>query len=81
MEIFMAGVDILQMFVGLIGGGLAVFGLIQTLMGWHEQNGVQRNAGIVMFICGGAIAVVAVRLIPMLKNIGAVTLVAFKILF
>ena len=81
MEIFMAGVDILQVFVGVIGGGIAVFGIIQALMGFHEQNGVQRNAGITMFICGGAIAVVAVKLIPMLKNIGAVTLVAFKTLF
>lgn len=78
MEIFMAGVDVLQMFVGILGGGLAVFGLIQALMGWHEQNGVQRNAGIMMFMGGGAICTIAVKLVPMLKNVGAVTLAAIK---
>lgn len=69
LEIFNAGVDILQGIVGLVGGALVVFGFIQALMGFHDQNGVQRNAGITMFICGAGIAVVALRLIPMLKNI------------
>lgn len=69
LEIFSAGVDILQAIVGIVGGAMVVFGFIQALMGFHEQNGVQRNAGITLFICGAGIAVVAVQLIPMLKNI------------
>lgn len=69
LEIFNSGVDLLQAFVSIIGGAMAIFGIIQALMGFHEQNGVQRNSGITLFICGAAIAVVAVKLIPMLKNI------------
>lgn len=70
MEIFTAGVTIIQTIVTLIGGGMVVIGIIQFLQGQSDSNAAQKQTGVGLFIAGGGIALVAQTLIPMLANLG-----------
>lgn len=70
MEIFTAGIDILKNIVTIIGGGMAVLGLIQLFQGQSDNNAAAKQGGIGLLIAGGGIILVAQTLIPMLANIG-----------
>ena len=68
MAIFTEGIKVLQIIVNLIGGGIAILGIIQLLQAQSDQNAAQKQLGISQFITGGGICIVANTLIPMLGN-------------
>lgn len=69
MEIFKAGVELLQTIVNIIGGGTVIIGLIMFLQAFADNNGAQKAVGIAMAVGGGGICLVAYKLIPMLATL------------
>ena len=69
MDIFYAGVDLLQKVIYLLGGGTMIFGLVEVGQGRAEGTAGQRSVGIAIFIGGIAIFMVGYTLVPMLKNL------------
>ena len=69
MDLFYAGVDLLQKVVYLLGGGIMIGGLVEVGQGRAEGTAGQRNLGIGIFIGGVAIFMVGYTLVPMLKNL------------
>lgn len=69
MEIFTAGIGLIQKIVTVIGGAMAIIGIIQFLMGQSENNAAEKKTGLALFIAGGGIALIGMTLIPMLGNL------------
>lgn len=69
MEIFTAAIGTLQTIVNLIGGGMAILGIIQLFMAQSDQNAAQKQTGFALLVGGGGICVVANTLVPMLSSL------------
>lgn len=69
MEFFNSAIDTLSTMVCAIGGGLAIWGLINIGQSHGEQDPAAKNSGIKQLIGGGAVTLVGLTLIPKLANI------------
>lgn len=67
MQFFITGVDVLQKLVILIGGGLGVWGIINLLEGYGNDNPGAKSQGMKQFMSGAGLVLVATLLIPALK--------------
>ncbi len=72
MEIFSAGVGILQTILNVIGGGMVIIGILMFLgaQGDNGGNPAGKQQGISLMVAGGGICLVANTLVPMLANMG-----------
>lgn len=68
MAIFTQAISTLQIIVNVIGGGMAILGIIQLLMAQSEQNAAQKQTGFSLLVAGGGICLVANTLVPMLAS-------------
>lgn len=69
MEIFVAGLDIIENIIYLIGGGMIIVGLVHLFQGYGDNNAAQKQVGIALFVSGVGVAAVGFTLVPMLANI------------
>ena len=69
MEFFAAAIAILQTLVIALGGGLGVWGLINLLEGYGNDNPGAKSQGIKQLMAGGGVAAIGMTLIPMLSNL------------
>lgn len=69
MEFFYSAIDVLVSIVTLIGGGLAVWGGVNLLEGYGNDNPGAKSQGIKQLMAGVGIAMIALLLIPELKNL------------
>ena len=69
MEFFAAAISILQTLVIALGGGLGVWGLINLLEGYGNDNPGAKSQGIKQLMAGGGVAAIGMTLIPMLSNL------------
>ena len=69
MEFFAAAIAILQTLVIALGGGLGVWGLINLLEGYGNDNPGTKSQGIKQLMAGGGVAAIGMTLIPMLSNL------------
>lgn len=69
METFKAGIDTLQTLVTAIGVGFGVFGLINLAEGYGSDNPIAKSQGIKQAMAGGGIVLLAIKVIPLLKNL------------
>ena len=69
MEFFTAAISILQTLVIALGGGLGVWGLINLLEGYGNDNPGAKSQGIKQLMAGGGVAAIGMTLIPMLSNL------------
>jgi len=69
MEFINASVDVLQTLVIAIGAGLGVWGLVNMLEGYGNDNPGAKSQGIKQLMAGGGIVLIAVLLVPLLSGL------------
>lgn len=69
MEFFNSAIDTLSTMVCAIGGGLAIWGLINIGQNHGDQDPASRSIGMRQLIGGGIITLVGLVLVPQLANI------------
>ena len=69
MEFFNSAIDVLQTLVTAIGAGLAVWGAINLLEGYGNDNPGAKSHGIKQLMAGGGIALVGMVLFPLLSGL------------
>ena len=69
MEFFNSAIDVLQTLVIALGGGLCVWGGINLLEGYGQDNPASKSQGIKQLMAGGGIIVLGTTLIPLLSTL------------
>lgn len=69
MDFFSSAVDILQTLVVAIGAGLAVWGVINLLEGYGNDNPGAKSQGIKQLMAGGGVALIGTILVPLLSGL------------
>ena len=69
MEFFISAIAIVQTLVIALGAGLGVWGLINLLEGYGNDNPGAKSQGIKQLMAGGGVAAIGMTLIPLLSNL------------
>ena len=69
MAFFASAINILQTLVVAIGAGLAVWGVINLLEGYGNDNPGAKSQGVKQLMAGGGIVIVAQTVIPQLTTL------------
>ena len=69
MEFFNSAVTTLQTIVVGLGGALCVWGGINLLEGYGQDNPASKSQGIKQLMAGGGIVLLGMNLIPLLANL------------
>jgi hypothetical protein len=69
MEFFNSAVDVLQTLVIALGAGLGVWGVINLLEGYGNDNPGAKSQGIKQAVAGIGVALIGFQLIPMLPGL------------
>ena len=69
MAFFNSGVDVMATLVTAIGAGLGVWGAINLLEGYGNDNPGAKSQGMKQFMSGGGIILIGVKLIPLLSGL------------
>lgn len=69
MDFFQTGVDVLQKIIILIGAGLGVWGIVNLLEGYGNDNPGAKSQGMKQFMAGAGIVLIGVLLIPQMKTL------------
>ncbi len=64
-----SSITALQTVVTAIGGGLAVWGVINLLEGYGNDNPGAKSQGIKQLMAGGGIIIIATQVIPLLTTL------------
>lgn len=69
MEFFTSAVDTLKTLVIAIGAGVGLFGIVNLMEGYGQDNPGSKSQGIKQLMAGGGIALVGMTLVPMLAKL------------
>ena len=69
MAFFTSAIKILQTLVVALGAGLAVWGVINLLEGYGNDNPGAKSQGIKQLMAGGGVALIGTQLVPLLANL------------
>ena len=69
MEFFTSAINILKTLVIAIGAGLAVWGVINLLEGYGNDNPGAKSQGIKHLMAGGGVVLIGTQLVPLLANL------------
>ncbi|TYU88656.1 conjugal transfer protein [Listeria monocytogenes] len=69
MEFFNEAVNVLKVLVIALGAGLAVWGVINLLEGYGNDNPGAKSQGIKQLMAGGGVVLIGIQLIPMLGKL------------
>ncbi len=64
-----SSITTLQTVVTAIGGGLAVWGVINLLEGYGNDNPGAKSQGIKQLMAGGGVIIIATQVIPLLATL------------
>jgi hypothetical protein len=67
MAFFDSAIDTLQTLVTALGAGLGVWGIINLLEGYGNDNPGAKSQGIKQLMGGGGVVLIATQLVPLLK--------------
>ena len=83
MDFFNSAIDVLQTLVIALGGGLCVWGGINLLEGYGQDNPAAKSQGVKQLVAGGGVALVGGTLIPLLSVLlgGAISKSQGRLLF
>ncbi len=71
MDFFNSAVDVLQILVAGLGAGLGIWGGINLMEGYGNDNPGAKSQGMKQLVAGGGVALIGITLVPLLKNIFA----------
>mgnify|MGYP001008177500 FL=1 len=69
MDFFVQAVNVLQILVMAVGAGLGAGGVINLMEGYGNDNPGAKSQGIKQLMAGGGIALIGLKLIPLLANV------------
>lgn len=69
MSFFQSSIGVLQTLVVALGGGLGVWGVINLLEGYGNDNPGAKSQGMKQLMAGGGVALIGTQLIPLLANL------------
>ena len=73
MTFFTSAVDTLKIVVTAIGAGIAIWGIINLLEGYGNDNPGAKSQGIKQLMAGGGVVIVAQTTIPLLSGLLTIT--------
>ncbi|MDR2650424.1 MAG: Maff2 family protein [Clostridiales bacterium] len=69
MEFFTSSIETLQTLVIGLGAGLSVWGVINLLEGYGNDNPGAKSQGMKQFVAGAGVALVGISIIPLLSGL------------
>lgn len=69
MEFFNSAIEVLQTLVIALGAGLGIWGVINLLEGYGQDNPGARSQGMKQLVAGGGVALIGMTLVPMLSGL------------
>lgn len=69
MAFFSSAVNILQSLVTAIGAGLGVWGVINLMEGYGNDNPGAKSQGIKQLMAGGGVILIGTQLVPQLSSL------------
>ena len=69
MAFFSSSIQILQTLVTAIGAGLGVWGVVNLLEGYGNDNPGAKSQGIKQLMAGGGVILIGTQLIPQLASL------------
>lgn len=69
MQFFVSAVDNLSLIVMALGAGVGVWGIINLLEGYGNDNAGAKSQGIKQLMAGGGIVLLGWKLVPLLANL------------
>ena len=69
MEFFNEAVNLLKILVIALGAGLSVWGVINLLEGYGNDNPGAKSQGIKQLMAGGWVVLIGIQLIPLLAGL------------
>ena len=69
MEFFSEAINVLKVLVTALGAGLAVWGVINLLEGYGNDNPGAKSQGMKQLMAGGGVALIGIVLVPLLSGL------------
>ena len=69
MEFFNSAIEALQTLVIALGAGLGIWGVINLLEGYGQDNPGARSQGMKQLVAGGGVALIGMTLVPLLSGL------------
>ena len=69
MEFFNQSITVLQTLVVAIGAGLGVWGVVNLMEGYGNDNPGAKSQGMKQLMCGGGVILIGTQLIPLLSGL------------
>ena len=69
MAFFSFTVEVLQTLVTAIGAGLGIWGLVNLLEGYGNDNPGAKSQGIKQLMAGGGVALIGTTVVPLLSGL------------
>ncbi len=69
MEFFNSAVGVLQTLVVALGAGLGIWGVINLLEGYGQDNPASKSQGMKQLMSGGGVILIGTQLIPLLSGL------------
>ena len=69
MGVFNSAVSVLQTLVVALGAGLGIWGAINLLEGYGNDNPGAKSQGMKQLMAGGGVAMIGITLVPLLKGL------------
>ena len=69
MDFFNSTVTVLQTLVTAIGAGLGIWGLVNLLEGYGNDNPGAKSQGIKQLMVGGGVALIGTTVVPLLSGL------------
>ena len=69
MQFFTEAINVLQTLVIALGAGLAVWGVVNLLEGYGNDNTGAKSQGLKQLMAGGGVVLIGTSLIPLLSGL------------
>jgi hypothetical protein len=69
MDFFNSAVDVLQTLVIALGAGLGIWGIINLMEGYGNDNPAAKSQGVKQLVAGGGVALIGLTLVPLLAGL------------
>ena len=69
MQFFTEAVNVLKTLVIAVGAGLAVWGVVNLLEGYGNDNPGAKSQGIKQLMAGGGVVLIGTTLVPLLSGL------------
>ena len=69
MEFFNSAVGVLQTLVVALGAGLGIWGVINLLEGYGQDNPASKSQVMKQLMAGGGVALIGITLVPLLSGL------------